>query len=344
MQSTSPPRGFTLVELLVVIAIIGILIGMLLPAVQQVREAARRTACQNNSRQIALACLNYESAQGAYPPGCNFIGRGEPILPSWDSRTSTPYSGNNVSWGYFILPNLEANNIFDAIPANTAWGEDILTSNGDPVTSTVIPTFICPSDSGGDFNETYFTTGQDQRNAKSNYIACTGWLMVSGGRTSRGETILRQTDSGFAAPCPFQSGGWGIMRANSRTTTATIVDGTSNTILIGERSSLPEEASDGNNSLFTNQQGAIWIGGMNPDNVDNSSIEGYSWGGYTDDADPDFAVNGGARSRSVASSEHSGGAVVSFGDASTHFFSENLDALTFRALSTMFGAETVAEF
>ena len=343
MQSNSPPRGFTLVELLVVIAIIGILIGMLLPAVQQVREAARRTACQNNSRQIALACLNYESAQGAYPPGCNFIGRGEPILPSWDSRTSTPYSGNNVSWGYFILPNLEANNIFDAIPANTAWGEDIPTSNGDPVTSTVIPTFICPSDSGGDFNETYFTTGQDQRNAKSNYIACTGWRMVSGGIFS-GETIRNQTNSEFSAPCPFLSGGWGIMRANSRTTAATIRDGTSNTILIGERSSLPEEASDGNNSLFTNQQGAIWIGGMNPDNVDNSSIEGYSWGGYTDDREPDFAVNGGARSRSVASSEHSGGAVVSFGDASTHFFSENLDALTFRALSTMFGAETVAEF
>ena len=346
MKSKKRSSGFTLVELLVVIAIIGILIGMLLPAVQQVREAARRTACQNNSRQIALACLNYESAQGAYPPGCNFIGRSgsEPILPSWDSRTGTPYSGNNVSWGYFILPNLEANNIFDAIPANTAWGEDILTSNGDPVTSTVIPTFICPSDSGGDFNETYFTTGQDQRNAKSNYIACTGWLMVSGGRTSRGETILRQTDSAFGAPCPFQSGGWGIMRANSRTTAATIRDGTSNTILIGERSSLPEEASEEDPPLFTNQQGAIWIGGMNPDNVDNSSIEGYSWGGYTDDADPDFAVNGRARSRSVASSEHSGGAVVSFGDASTHFFSENLDASTFRALSTIFGAETVAEF
>ena len=341
MQSNSPPRGFTLVELLVVIAIIGILIGMLLPAVQQVREAARRTACQNNSRQIALACLNYESAQGAYPPGCNFIGRGEPILPSWGSRTSTPYSGNNVSWGYFILPNLEANNIFDAIPANTAWGEDILTSNGDPVTSTVIPTFICPSDSGGDFNETYFTTGQDQRNAKSNYIACTGWRMVS---SRTGETLSFQTFSEFGSPCPFNPGGWGIMRTNSRTTISNIVDGTSNTILIGERSSLPEEASDGNNSLFTNQQGAIWIGGMNPDNVDNSSIEGYSWGGYTDDREPDFAVNGGARSRSVASSEHSGGAVVSFGDASTHFFSENLDALTFRALSTMFGAETVAEF
>jgi len=124
MRSNSPPKGFTLVELLVVIAIIGILIGMLLPAVQQVRESARRTQCLNNSRQIALACINYESAQGVFPPGCNLPSRGEPILSSWDSRNGTNFQANNVSWGYFILPNLEANNIFDAIPANTAWGED----------------------------------------------------------------------------------------------------------------------------------------------------------------------------------------------------------------------------
>ena len=171
MQSKSPPKGFTLVELLVVIAIIGILIGMLLPAVQQVREAARRAACENNSRQIALACLNYESAHGVYPPGCNFMDRfRDPIFPSWNPRTGTDFESNHLAWGYYILPNLEANNVFDAIPANTAWGEDALDSNGDPVTSNVIPVFVCPSDSTGDFNETYFTAGQNARNAKSNYI------------------------------------------------------------------------------------------------------------------------------------------------------------------------------
>ena len=343
MKSKSSPTGFTLVELLVVIAIIGILIGMLLPAVQQVREAARRAACENNSRQIALACINYESAHGVYPPGSHHQLRGDPILSSWDSRNGTPYENNHLGWGYFILPNLEAGNVFDSIPANTAWGEDTLDSNGDPVTSNVIPVFVCPSDSTGDFNETYFTSGQDERNAKSNYIACTGWRMVSGG-VNAGITIRSQTDTAFAVPCPFLSGGWGIMRVNSRTSISAVKDGTSNTILIGERSGLPEDASDDLADRFVDQQGAIWIGGMNPDNVDNSDFEGYSWGGYTDGDKPDFAVNGGARSRSVASSEHVGGAVVALGDGSTHFLSDNLDAVVFQGLSTLFGLENIPEF
>ena len=346
MQSKSSLKGFTLVELLVVIAIIGILIGMLLPAVQQVREAARRAACENNSRQMALACLNYESAHGQYPPGCNFMDRfRDPIFPSWNPRTGTAFESNHFAWGYYILPNLEAGNVFDSIPANTAWGEDILDSNGDPVTSNVIPVFVCPSDSTGDFNETYFTTGQDERNAKSNYIACTGWLTVSSSSLNRGQTLVPQTCSELRIVDPLiGDGGWGIMRANSRTSISGIVDGTSNTMLIGERSSQPEDASDGFADLFVDQQGAIWIGGMNPDNVDNTSIEGYSWGGYTDQDSPDFAVNGGARSRSVASSEHIGGAVVAFGDGSTHFLSDNLDALVLRGLSTIFARENISDF
>ena len=352
MRSNSPPKGFTLVELLVVIAIIGILIGMLLPAVQQVREAARRASCENNSRQMAIACISYESAQGAFPPGCNFAAasgtfNSPPVIESWDVRSGTLYEGNNLSWAYFILPHIEGNNMFETIPGNASWGEDILASDGEPVTSKVIPSFICPSDSTPDLNDTYFTMGQDQRNAKSNYIACTGFLMVTGGTTFGGQTIRRQLSSEHSIGIPNPAVhwcGWGIMRANSRTTISNVVDGTSNTILIGERSGLPEEASDDNAPLFANQQGAIWIGGMNPDNVAATNFEGYSWGGYTDDEEPDFAVNGGARSRSVASSEHTGGAVVSLGDGSTHFLSENLEPYTFRALSTIFSAEIIPEF
>ena len=101
--------AFTLVELLVVIAIIGILIGMLLPAVQQVREAARRSTCQNNLRQLALASLNYESAHQELPIGVRNNG-------------SAAYSTEGEwGWGTFLIPYIELNNAYDRLnPRNLA--------------------------------------------------------------------------------------------------------------------------------------------------------------------------------------------------------------------------------
>ena len=109
-----PRHAFTLVELLVVIAIIGILIGMLLPAVQQVREAARRTTCANNIRQCGLAALNYESAFQELPPGENYSGtanrtRGLPVSP----RPANANAGRPIGWGMYILAFAEQNNIYD---------------------------------------------------------------------------------------------------------------------------------------------------------------------------------------------------------------------------------------
>ena len=358
MRSNSPSRGFTLVELLVVIAIIGILIAMLLPAVQAVRAAARRSACTNNSRQLAIACLNYESAEGEYPPGCQFADPDElssfdspPIIPNWDIRASTPYQNNFVGWGYFLLPFIEQENIFEAIPAGVSWGEDFLAFDGEPVTSKVIPGFICPSDSAGDLNDTYFTTGQEQKNAKSNYIACVGLnqnFSTSNNNPEATIPVQLSNENSLGSPNPdIPILAWGIMRANSRTTISQVVDGTSNTILIGERTSLPELGSSP-----PQQQGAIWIGGMNEANSEVPVLaEGYSWGGMarhgidSDDVDVSigFEVNGDARSRSLATSEHDGGAVVALGDGSTHFISDNLDLFILRSLSTIIGSEPTPE-
>ena len=123
-------RGFTLVELLVVIAIIGILIGMLLPAVQQVREAARRVDCSNKSRQLGLALLNFESAQQEFPSGWLADDLDEPVSdPGW-------------AWAASLLPFLEADPLFQLIEFDRAVGEP----RHEDVIQTVLPTLLCTSD------------------------------------------------------------------------------------------------------------------------------------------------------------------------------------------------------
>src|SRR5271166_4477022 len=172
--------GFTLIELLVVIAIIGILIGLLLPGVQKVRESAARSKCQNNLKQMALAMQLYHDSNQAFPPAF--------AKPS------------NYGWGVWILPYLEQSALYNAInPAATTLAVD---------TNTTLPlaVYTCPSDTGPAINYSYDSF------AKSNYA------------------VSEQVSDGGSAI--------NIM---------TITDGTSNTIMIGERDTV-------------NQVGAIWAG------------------------------------------------------------------------------------
>lgn len=132
MTSTRTDRltsGFTLVELLVVIAIIGILVALLLPAIQAAREAARRSQCQNNLRQLALAVLNYESSQRHLPPSVEIV-------------TASGNTANNGAWGVHghILPYVEEQSLRNLVNINMAW--DFQT----PINNVRIPIFSCPSD------------------------------------------------------------------------------------------------------------------------------------------------------------------------------------------------------
>ena len=347
METYRKRQAFTLVELLVVIAIIGILIGMLLPAVQQVRESARRTQCLNNMRQLGLACMSYEGIFDNYPPGLN----GSTGL----SRTSSPIrsftgsttDGLQLGWGVFILPQIEQNNMESNLKTATGdWNTEFLTAigpDGTLLVNKVIPSFICPSDSSpdGDFNKywSHVSNAESTPHSKSNYVACMGAYArpnPNGGPNGPANPI---------GPMNNQSLGyksyWGIFGINSRTTFAAIGDGSSNVILLGERSSLSEIDAGGSSK----QYGAIWSGRTKqndhwgPANDTSSRNAWYSTLGVISNAGanaaPNWTVNGVRVSEGVASSFHQGSANVCFGDGSVHSLDENIAFDTYVNLARM---------
>lgn len=193
-------RAFTLIELLVVIAIIAILIALLLPAVQQAREAARRSQCRNNLKQIGLAIHNYVDTHQTMPPG---------VIKNFLTDTQ---GGSGVGWSSYILPFLDQAPLYQKLSAETqnfAIGFDYATPGAG---GTVLSVYSCPSDALAPINPNL----SSQKMAKSNYIA-------SGGKTFVSDAIY--TPSSFNGP----------FAVNWTCRFAEISDGLSNTILAGER-------------------------------------------------------------------------------------------------------------
>lgn len=229
-------HAFTLVELLVVIAIIGILIGMLLPAVQQVREAARRTSCANKIRQQALALMNYHDTNNRFPPahclnlaGSEIGGYGNPtdalereMPPLGFTPIGSPVLGEFWSWMYHITPFIEYQGFFNIIDAvNTSpWPDPNLPlavypendpQAGLPVMRQRCELFFCPSDLRG---EQRYISG----NIANYEVSITSYLGVNGRNQFR------------------EAGGQdGMLYVNSKVKIRDVVDGTSNTIIVGER-------------------------------------------------------------------------------------------------------------
>ena len=167
-------RGFTLVELLVVIAIIGVLISLLLPAVQAAREAARRLQCTNNLKQLGLAVALYESSHGVLPAS-GIVARGEELYPDNEVKALKfyPRSGKMFSWVVLLLPHMDQQPLYDRFDFDVG----ILQQTGEPFASH-IPTMSCPSDAaaGSFFAHQEFTEGR--RFAKGNYAAYVSPLHV----------------------------------------------------------------------------------------------------------------------------------------------------------------------
>ena len=244
-------NGFTLVELLVVIAIIGILIGMLLPAVQQVREAARRTQCANNLRQIGIACLNFESSNEFFPPGLNIpIGTGSGMVFPTNSLVKNgkikqpPFANKFGSWLAWILPYMEQNNI------NANYNFDVreyANANGpNSIAAQLVPSYICPSDYLPKSVITYTTGGTTYYFGVNSYFGNAG------------------VKSWFISTATFD----GVFQINSQTKLGIIKDGTSNTILAGERFSFDAEWAD-----LPNRRGWAWSSYNSPQDCLAGTLE-----------------------------------------------------------------------
>ena len=224
MSATKRIRsGLTLVELLVVIAIIGILIGMLLPAVQQVRAAARRIQCANKMRQIGLAVHNYESAHGRFP--VNQIGPGE-------SDGMGGFESGYYSWLVPLLPFMEQDNLhsqFDLSISN-GDGNDPKMSDTHPnavAAATSVEVFLCPSD----FPSSDNTIMGSANPASSSYVGNIGWPSPTTG--INGE----HSPDSYSGVIPLEkpAGNSVVWHGSSRFGFESITDGTSNTAMISER-------------------------------------------------------------------------------------------------------------
>ena len=268
MKTLYKRNAFTLVELLVVIAIIGILIAMLLPAVQAVREAARNTQCKNNIKQIALAAMNYESANMRFPPG--LLEDVNPNLPG--------ESEQRLGILCHLLPFIEANNVADLIEPNLSprrfgddgngegvWHEFTLTGAEDDKNTRFasqfkIPSFECPSD-GIEVPETFIGARTTARAGdaviRDFNIAQIFESDVFGGRIG----ITNYVGVGGAAgDVESDDSIWvnheGIFGNRSETTFGNIPDGASNTLLFGESSSVQGEWA------FAPSHAYAWIGNV----------------------------------------------------------------------------------
>ena len=322
--------GFTLVELLVVIAIIGLLVGLLLSAVQAARESARRAQCQNNLKNIALASLNFESARGALPPG---------------STVNRVAGRNGLSWSVLLLPYLENENLHAEIRRQIENFRRTDPAKQPPnifelqnVNEVAISPFRCPSDS-----EVVDSKHGDQL-AGSSYAGITG---SAASRDDRDSFV--GDDAGLCGVVNYD----GVLFPGSRIRLRQIVDGTTNTLLLGERWYQLRVWTAGSFSQTSIGTGALPVPAPNScmsalKNIDatipvNASLEriGYYKGHEPDDrpgqTTPDKMTL--AFNNLPYASFHPGGAHFALVDGSVQFVTEDVESDLYVALASKAGEE-----
>ncbi len=271
--------GFTLIELLVAITIIGVLLSLLMPAVQASRAAARRIQCQNQLRQLGLALHNYHDTHACFPAGSYVLGPAFQTQSGW-------------GWGAMILPHIEQTPLYQQLDFDhgTAVGANLARI------ATPVSIWRCPSD----------TAPAQMHIVPWNY-----------------------------PPLEIASGNYcgveGLLREMSRTRMADVTDGTSQTLLLGERGVQPSL-----NGSLPHTSG--WFGQIAfADEYEYRSVPHMA-------ALRLFPINGSLASPQHFSSRHAGGAMFGMADGSVHFLSEHLDSLVFEALGTPNGGESSGSF
>lgn len=312
--------GFTLIELLVVIAIIAILVALLLPAVQQAREAARRSSCKNNLKQIGLALHNYHDTFRVFPPGWIGANAAGPHT-GLDSADLTGFN-NGFGWGAMILPQLEAGNIYDSF--------DFTLPLTDPANSSAIAhsisTFQCPSDPKPGTADITDSLGNSFTLGTSNYMGVFGIRDIDDCEIGVGVTATQQ--------CTAE----GTFYHNSKVSFRDMTDGTSSTIIVGERTTFYPNLNTKANPFY-----GTWMG-----LVPNSPEGAERFLGHCEHS-PNYALQKASNGDSLGDpgdfgSSHTGGAQFVLADGSVRFLSTNIDTPTFQNLGQIADGQVIGEF
>ncbi|MBA4030907.1 MAG: prepilin-type cleavage/methylation domain-containing protein [Planctomyces sp.] len=321
-STSSRSGGFTLIELLVVIAIIAVLIALLLPAVQQAREAARRSQCKNNLKQMGLALHNYHDVHNTFPSAS---------VRTTYTTTRGFYGKTGWAWSVMILPGLDQGALYNAMNVNI----NPLAENATllPYLQTSLPVYLCPSSPTPKINASFKTTAHPATDvpATSNYKSVYG-SMDEGGVAS---AVAGCPTSGFSRGHCF-GGETGLFGAGSSVKFRDITDGTSNTLAVGE-------VTYGDIGDGIQRMAAVWSG------VSDTGTGGTPTYDLPMRVVMHSLANTAARRingtfRNAFSSHHVGGVHFLFADGSVRFITENIDGPTSENLANRADGNVLGEF
>lgn len=315
MASKKLRRGFTLIELLVVIAIIAILVALLLPAVQQAREAARRSQCKNNLKQIGIAMHNYHDVHSVLPPGyVDWRYRSNPLA-------TVPDNVGHWAWSIYITPFMDQAGLFDELTPGPVSASLAISQHTD-LMQAGYPAFRCPSDTGPQFH----SSSTDPGYAISNNQASAGGTNTGLGLTNYvASNNIANVRQGRASNGVGTSGAIGIFYRNSKTRFRDITDGTSTTMMVGERAWKREGGRNSAGTLFAVRDAdgkgpAAWDAGNSATNQGLMTIFGSVRHPIN------VALPSANSEQNMAySSLHVGGAHFVMADGAVRFISENTE-------------------